>query len=158
MAMNSANIFGRLARDPEKRVTTTGKSVTSFTVAVDRNKVNPDGTRDADFIDCVAWENTADFLGGYGKKGMQCAVSGRIQKRSYESSDGRTVWVTEIVASDVNLVFPPKESEGTRVEGTYSEVRYGTPHQPHQSSRVGAAGRDIDLYSDSAVNPDDLPF
>lgn len=157
MAMNSANIFGRLARDPDLRRTTTGKTVASFVVAVDRNKVNQDGTRDADFIDCVAWENTADFVSVYGKKGMQCAVSGRIQKRSYDSSDGRTVWVTEIVANDVNLVFPPK-GEGARVEGTYGEVRYGTPHQPHQSSRVGAAGRDIDLYSDSTVNPDDLPF
>lgn len=154
MAMNSANIFGRLARDPEIRVTTTGKSVTSFVVAVDRIRVNPDGTRDADFIDCVAWENTADFVSAYGKKGMQCAVSGRIQKRSYESSDGRTIWVTEIVANDVNLVFPQKEGEA-RAEGTYGEVRYGTPRQ---SSGVGAAGRDMDLYAESTINPDDLPF
>lgn len=154
MAMNSANIFGRLARDPDLRRTTTGKTVASFVVAVDRNKVNQDGTRDADFIDCVAWENTADFLGVYGKKGMQCAVSGRLQKRSYESNDGRTVWVTELVASDINLVFPPKEGNiyVEHADGTREPARsYSTP------SSVGSYARNMDA-SESTINPDDLPF
>lgn len=150
--MNNANIFGRLTKEPDIRYTQSGKAVASFTVAVNRIHKNADGSSDADFINCVAWNGTAEYLKDYASKGMQCAVSGRIQTRNYEDLDGKTVWVTEIVANDVNLVFPPKEGEAR--EAT-REVRYGTPRQ---SSSVGAAGRDMDLYAESTINPDDLPF
>lgn len=154
--MNSVNLFGRLAKDPEIRVTQSGKHMCTFVVAVDRRR-RSDEESDADFISCTAWEATADFLKAYARKGWQIAVNGRLRVAKYTNAEGIDSWKTDVIVNDVNLVFPPKESS-TRVESDYGEVRYGTPHQPHQSSRVGAAGRDIDLYSDSAVNPDDLPF
>ena len=156
MAMNCANIFGRLARDPEMYVTQSGKHMTGFVVAVDRRKRTGEEDAGADFISCTAWESTADFLKAYAKKGWQIAVSGRIHVQKRTGQDGRTVWVTEIVANDVNLVFPPKEGEA-RAEGTYGEVRYGTPRQ---SSSVGSYGRNLDVsdVQGDLITSDDLPF
>lgn len=154
--MNNANIFGRLTKDPDIRYTQSGKAVASFTVAVNRIHKNADGSSEADFINCVAWSNTADYLENFAKKGMQCAVSGRIQTRNYDDRDGKKVWVTEIVANDVNLVFPPKESS-TRVESDYGEVRYGTPQK---NSSVGSYGRNLDVsdVQGDLITSDDLPF
>ena len=154
MAMNSVNLFGRLAKDAEFAVTTTGRHMATFVVAVNR-RTGQNGEHEADFISCTAWEGTADYLSNYGKKGMQVSVSGRLRVRKYEDKNGNMQWKTNVVATDVTLVFPPRENSTARVEDEYGEVRYETPKQ---SSGVGAAGRDIDLYSDSTINPDDLPF
>lgn len=95
--INRVILVGRLARDPELRKTQTGISKTSFTVACD--KIG-DG---ADFIDCVAWRQPADFLSQYGKKGNLIGVDGRLSTRTYEK-DGRTVKVTEVTADNVKLL------------------------------------------------------
>ena len=112
--MNKWNGIGRLTRDPELRSTQSGKSVVSFTLAVDRRK-----SRDADpnmptadFISCVAWRQNADFLGRYGHKGDVIGVDGRIQTRTYEK-DGTTVYVTEVVAESVKLPVGKKETATT---------------------------------------------
>ena len=147
--MNSVNISGRLTRDPEIRKTTTGKSVCSFTVAVDK-KMSKDqletakqnGEPTADFINCVAWNHDADYLSTYGQKGNMVEITGRIQTRNYDDKDGKRVYVTEVVAADLKLIrTEPRETSPSYLSG-------GTSYTKDDISR------------DVAADPfnDDLPF
>jgi len=103
--LNRVVLVGRLTRDPDLRYTTNGGvAVTRFTVAVNRKFTNQQGEREADFINIVAWRNLAENCGNYLRKGSLVAVEGRIQTRSYENQEGRTVYVTEVVADDVRFL------------------------------------------------------
>jgi len=103
--LNRVILVGRLTRDPDLRYTTNGGvAVTRFTVAVNRKFTNQQGEREADFINIVAWRNLAENCGNYLRKGSLVAVEGRIQTRSYENQEGRTVYVTEVVADDVRFL------------------------------------------------------
>lgn len=97
--MNKIVLLGRLTRDPEIRYTQTGACVTQFTIAVDRPFTNQDGSREADFIPCVAWGKTGEAVGNYVHKGQRLLVEGRLQIRSYDAKDGSKRWVTEIIVS-----------------------------------------------------------
>ena len=100
--LNHITIMGRLTRDPELRMTQSQTQVASFTLAVDRDFGGRDGAeRQTDFIDCVAWRQTADFVSKYFTKGRMAVVSGRLQSRKWEDRDGnkRTSW--EVVADNV---------------------------------------------------------
>ena len=81
--LNRIFLMGRLTRDPELRRTQSGTAVASFTLAVDRDFTNQDGSRDADFIDCVAWKGTGEFVSKYFVKGRMAVVSGRLQLRDW---------------------------------------------------------------------------
>lgn len=105
--MNVVTLAGRLAKDPEVRNTNSGKTVAQFTLAVDRAFKGPNGEKEADFINIVAWNKTAELVGKYSHKGSFCMVSGRIQVRSYDANDGTKKWVTEVVADRVE--FGPKQ-------------------------------------------------
>lgn len=105
--MNRVEITGRLTKDVEVRKTPNDVSTATFYVAVDRRSKE----QTADFISCVAWRQSADYLGAYGKKGDWVEVSGRIQTRNYDS-DGRRVYITEVIADDVHLVTGKKEEKG----------------------------------------------
>ena len=94
---NRVVLVGRTTKDPEVKKTSSGKSVASFTLAVN-DRYNRDKT---DFINCVAWEKTADYLGNYIKKGNLIAVEGRISTRNYDGSDGKKVYITEVVCESV---------------------------------------------------------
>ena len=85
--LNHITIMGRLTRDPELRRTGNGVAVTSFTVAVDRDIKSSDGETDTDFIDCVAWRQTGEFVGKYFTKGRMAVVSGRLQIRGWTDKD-----------------------------------------------------------------------
>lgn len=102
--MNSAQLIGNLARDPEIRFTKTGKAVASFTVAVSRS-YTPQGSQEAkqltDFISVVAWGNLGEACGNYLGKGSRVFVEGRIGTRSYEAKDGTKRYVTEVIADFV---------------------------------------------------------
>ena len=108
--LNCAIIMGRLTADPELRTTSSGISVTSFTVAVDRNFVRQGEERQADFINVVAWRQTADFVTRYFRKGSMIAVQGSIQTRSYDDRNGNKRYVTEIVADNVSFTGSKAES------------------------------------------------
>ena len=101
--LNCAVIMGRLTADPELRTTTTGISVTSFTVAVDRSYVKPGEDRQADFINVVAWRQTAEFVTRYFHKGSMIAVQGSIQTRNYEDKTGAKRNAFEIIADNVSF-------------------------------------------------------
>ena len=119
--LNNITIVGRITRDPELRKTGSDKSVVSFTVAVNR-RFNRD---ESDFINVVAWNQTADFLAKYGDKGALVGVEGRLQTRNYEDKDGKMVYVTEVVADNVQLLESKAKAEERRGQGnTYqNEVK-----------------------------------
>ena len=102
--MNKAILVGNLTRDPESRTTPSGVSCVTFTVACQRRFVNQQGVREADFINCVAWRQTADFVSRYFTKGSRIGVEGTIQTRSYDAQDGSKRYVTEVVVDNVEFV------------------------------------------------------
>lgn len=107
--INKVILEGRLTKDLDLRKTTSGLSVCSFTLAVNRRK-QQDGTQLADYPQVQAWRSSADFLANYAKKGTLISVVGRLQTRNYEGNDGKKVYVTEVVADEVAILSQPKES------------------------------------------------
>ncbi len=110
--LNYAIIMGRLVADPELRQTQSGISVTSFTVAVDRSFVKQGEERQADFIDVVAWRQTAEFVTRYFQKGSMIAVHGSIQTGTYEDKNGNKRKRVEIIADNVSFCGSKSESTG----------------------------------------------
>lgn len=123
--MNNVVLIGRLTADPEYKQTPSGVSVTSFSIAVDRNYIDKDGNRQTDFINIVAWRNTADFICRYFSKGRMIAIEGSIQTRKYEDKNGNKRTAFEVIA---NRVFfcgdkPAKGiTEGSIDESDFEEV------------------------------------
>jgi len=110
--MNRSVIVGRLTKDVDLRYTQNGKAVGNFVLAVNRpfkNKQTNDF--DADFINCVAWGKQAENLAQYMKKGSQVGVDGRIQTRTYDDKDGKTVYVTEVVADNIQFLESRKDND-----------------------------------------------
>ena len=113
--LNHIVIMGRLTRDPELRRTGSGIAVTSFTLAVDRDYNSKEsGERETDFIDCVAWRSTGEFVSKYCAKGRMAVVSGRLQIRSWTDKDGNKRRSAEVVADNVYF------GESKREEGSAS--------------------------------------
>jgi single-strand DNA-binding protein len=100
--MNNCNFIGRLTKDPELKATKSGKSVTSFCIAVNR-RVKSGEQAQADYIDCVAWDKTAEIICKYFSKGSPIGINGRLQTRTYEK-DGEKRKVTELMVSDFDFV------------------------------------------------------
>ena len=107
--INKVILIGRLTKDPETRVLSSGSSVSTFTLAVDRTFKSRDGERGTDFIPIVAWGKTAELCGEYLQKGSLAGIAGRIQTRSYEAKDGTKRYVTEVVAEEISFLTPKKE-------------------------------------------------
>lgn len=100
--LNHITIMGRLTRDPELRRTGSGIAVASFTLAVDRDFANKEsGEKETDFIDCVAWRQTGEFVSKYFTKGRMAVVSGRLQIRKWQNDQGENRYSTEVVADNV---------------------------------------------------------
>lgn len=102
--MNVIILHGRLTKDPERKRTTSGQSVTSFTLAVDREYTSADGSRQADFINCVAWRQTAEFVSRYFTKGDAMLAEGALTIRSYDGNDGQRRTVAEVNVAKVHFV------------------------------------------------------
>src|SRR5699024_8161585 len=107
-------LVGRLTKDPDLRYTPNGVAVANFTLAVNRPFTNQQGNRDADFINCVVWRRPAENLANYMSKGSQVGVDGRVQTRTFEGQDGKTVFVTEVVADSVQFLESKGASQGAR--------------------------------------------
>ena len=152
--LNHIVIMGRLTRDPELRTTQSGVSVTSFTVAVDRDFGGRDGgERQTDFVDCVAWRQTGEFVSKYFHKGSMIVVSGRLQSRKWQDREGnnRTSW--EINAD--NVYFGESRRDGDSSRDSYSNNTYSGSYDSGRSSAPAPA-------SNTFVELDDgdgeLPF
>ena len=118
--LNIAVIMGRLTADPELKTTNSGISVCSFTVAVERNYSNG-GERQTDFINCVAWRQTAEFISKYFSKGSMIAINGNIQQRQYNDKDGNKRYAFEIVVGNAN--FCGSKSESGTNSGNSADVQ-----------------------------------
>ena len=154
--MNKVVLVGRLTKDPELRTTPTGRNVCQFSVAVSRNFTNANGEREADFINCVVWDKQAENLVKYQKKGNQIAVEGRIQTRNYDDKDGKKVYVTEILASNISFL----DSKGT---GATSFNNLPEPPMVDTSSNnmetVSVEKDPFEAFGDSIeISDNDLPF
>ena len=125
--LNHITIMGRLVRDPELRRTGSGVAVASFTVAVDRDFGGRDGgEKETDFIDCVAWRNTAEYVSKYFTKGRMIVVSGRLQIRSWTDKDGNKRRTAEVVADNCYFGDSKRDAEGGSYGGnTYGGNSYG---------------------------------
>ena len=102
--MNRVVLVGRLVRDPDVRALNDGKTVSKFTVAVDRRFKNKNGEKEADFIPVVVFGKPAEFVAEYVKKGNMVSVAGRITTGSYDNKEGKKVYTTEITADEVNSI------------------------------------------------------
>ena len=161
MSINVCIICGRLTKDVELSKTQNGNSVAKFTVAVDGYNDN------TNFINCVAWNKLADILNQYCKKGDLVTVEGRISVRNYENQQGKKVYITEIVANNVQL--PPKsDSNGQNYNhnvNTYQQPNqannnaYGTQNtyvQPSLTQQI--AQQEYNDASNFKIDSDELPF
>lgn len=119
--LNQISIMGRLVRDPEMRRTGSGLAVTSFTLAVDRDYSEKDGgERETDFIDCVAWRQTGEFVSKYFAKGRLAAVTGRLQFREWTDKDGKKRRNAEILVDHIYFCGDKKDSAENRPEPSES--------------------------------------
>ena len=144
--MNKVILIGNLAADPELRKTASDISVCTFRLAVQRRFSNQQGVREADFINIVAWRQTADLCARFLTKGRKCGVVGSLQTRSYDAQDGTKRYVTEIIADNVEFL-------GSREEGGNRSGNYA-PAAPAPAPRSAApASSDF-----TEVDDDELPF
>ncbi len=110
--MNKVILVGNITRDPEQRTTGSGVPVTTFTVAAQRRFKNASGSYDSDFINCVAWRSTAEFIAKYFSKGSKIGIVGSLQSRSYDDAQGNKRYVTEVVVDDAEFVTSKAQNPG----------------------------------------------
>ena len=150
--LNQIVIMGRLTRDPELRRTGTGTAVTSFTLAVDRDFVPKDGgERETDFIDCVAWRNTGEFVSKYFQKGRMAVVTGRLQIRSWTDKEGNKRRSAEIVADSV--YFGDSRRDSGDNANSFSAPAYSAPAAPAYSAPAAEPASDFAMLDDDSQLP-----
>ena len=126
--LNTITIMGRLCRDVELRKLPSGKSVASVSVACDRDFTKEGGEKETDFIDCVAWRNTGEFVGKYFTKGRMAVVSGKLQIRGWTDKDGNKRRTAEVLAENVYFADSKSESgDGQANAGGFTPPAYPTP-------------------------------
>lgn len=138
--MNSVQLVGRLTREPDVRYTDGGSTVARFTVAVDR-RFKREGEDSADFVSCVAWGKTAEFLEKYFRKGQRIGLNGHIKTGSYTNQEGTKVYTTDVVAENVEFV----ESKGAPA---------GSPDAAQNSG----VDKDGFMHIPDGVEDEGLPF
>ena len=157
--LNHITIMGRLTRDPELRRTGSGIAVASFSLAVDRDfGKNENGERETDFIDCVAWRQTGEFVSKYFTKGRMAVVSGRLQIRGWTDKDGNKRRTAEVVADNVYFGDSKRDSEGG---SAYAGNSYGSANTYGSAPAYGGYSAPSAPASDFAMLSDDdaqLPF
>lgn len=146
--MNIACLVGRLTKDPELRTTTSGLSTCTFTIAVDHWNSSTN-QNEADFIQIVAWRNTADNVCKYCKKGSQVAVNGRISSRSYDAQDGTKRYTTDVIADRVMFLGSKGESSNTNYD-----VSNDAPVETADLSEDPYAN----MGEETVLSDEDLPF
>ena len=152
--LNHITIMGRLTRDPELRHTGIGTPVCSFTLAVDRDFADKNsGEKQTDFIDCVAWRNTGEFVSKYFSKGSMAVVAGRIQVRDYTDRDGNKRRATEVVAEHVYF-GESKKSDSGRAEQPRQQSSYNSNSYQSSTPSYGYGGGFAELENDDY----DLPW
>lgn len=151
--MNNVSIVGRMTKDADLRYTPNGVAVANFTLAINRPFKNQQGEHDADFINCVVWRKAAENLASYMSKGSRVGVEGRIQSRTYEDKDGKTVFVTEVIAESVHFLESKNESKGNNSQQSNQSNKQSQNTQNQGGNNPFATeGEPID------ISDHDLPF
>lgn len=135
--MNTVSLVGRLGKDPVETQTATGKTVTKFSLAVDRGRKDGNGERVTDWFNCVCWERTAEIASRYLAKGAQAAVTGRIEFRSYDDKDGVRRDTHDVVVASLTLVGSREDGGGRAADPS-----------PAAPSRPVVAEADYDPFTD----------
>lgn len=149
--LNKVILIGRFTRDPELRSTPSGISTCSFSLAVDRNYSSQNGERQTDFINCVAWRRTAEFISKYFSKGNLVCVEGSIQTRSWKDNDGNNRYATDVVVDQTYFVESKKSTQSAAGAG---QNEYQQPAPAFNSSPFG----DLPDPISPLGTDDDLPF
>ena len=164
--MNKVILIGRLTRDPELRYTSSNIPTASFSIAVDRPFTNQSGEREADFINIVVWRKQAENCKNYLTKGSQVAIEGRMQTRNYDDKDGKKVYVTEVIADNVQFLGSKNQNGGnTNFEARPAFNDNATPYdfastQEVQQPQTTDVSSDpfADFGSSIEISDDELPF
>lgn len=152
--LNHIVLMGRLTRDPELRRTGSGVAVATMRIAVDRDYASSNGERETDFIDVVAWRNTAEFVSKYFAKGRMAVVSGRLQIRPWTDKDGNKRTSAEVVAD--NIYFGDSKRDGGDSSG-YSQS-FGNASAPAANSYAAPASAPTSDFSMIEDDDSQLPF
>ena len=155
--LNKVILMGRITSDLELKTTSSGISVTSFTIAVERGYVKQGEERKTDFINCVAWRNQAEFICKYFAKGSLVAVEGEIQTRQYQAKDGSNRHATEVVVSGVSFTGERREQNNSGYN-SYAPANNQPAYQqaPVQEQQTNYSNGTSD-FEEMSLN-DDLPF
>jgi single-strand DNA-binding protein len=137
--MNKVILIGRLTKDPEVKNTASQVTVCRFTIAVDRKFKDQNGQRQADFISCVAWRQTANFISSYFHKGSKIAVVGSIQTRTYDDQSGQKRYVTDVVVDEAEFVDSANSNGNTNGNARPNNGGYSRPDQAPASGTAAAA-------------------
>ena len=151
--LNRIILMGRLTRDPELRRTGSGTAVTSFSLAVDRDFKSQSGEKETDFIDIVAWRNTAEFVSKYFTKGRMAVVEGRLQIRDWTDKDGGKRRSAEVVAD--NVYFGDSKRDGGDTSGYNSGYASAPASRSAAPSNFSAGGSD---FAEIGEDDGELPF
>jgi single-strand DNA-binding protein len=152
MAFNKIILQGNLTADPEVKATPTGVSVCRFGIAVQRRYKNESGAAETDFIDCVAWRSTADFLGKYFTKGTPILVCGSLQMRKWEDKEGNKRISAEVIADEVTFTAPKGDAAPASVAAPTPANTGKAAYMPE--AYQGASGAKFEPVEDE----DGLPF
>jgi len=150
--LNKVILIGRTTRDVDFRRTSSGTPVATFTLALDNRYVLKDGKPTTDFINCVAWNKTAETMEKYVKKGALIAVEGRIQTRNYENKDGNKVYVTEVVCENMRMLDTRNSSNNSTYLEDYEPSNNG--YQKDEDNTENVTNNNVEFN----ISEDDLPF
>lgn len=156
--MNKVVLVGRLTRDPENRSTAAGISNARFTIAVNRNFKNKDGNYDADFISCVAFRNTADFISKFFKKGSLICIEGRIQTGSYDAQDGTKRYTTDVVVDNAEFVGGKNDSSSQPTDSNYMDAPASDPIDVMPEYDIPNSDPYENYDKEVSLSDNDLPF
>ncbi|MCM6817751.1 single-stranded DNA-binding protein [Pediococcus pentosaceus] len=156
--INRTVLVGRLTRDPELKYTNSGRAVASFNIAVNRQFTNSQGEREADFINCVIWNKTAENFCNFTRKGSLVGIDGRIQTRSYENQQGTRIYVTEVVAENFSLLESKNSNQNEQFEQNRPQNN-GQNYQNKQNGQSSPSRNPNDPFNSIPdIKDDDLPF
>lgn len=150
--INRTILVGRLTKDPEFRTTPSGVSIANFTLAVNRTFTNAQGEREADFVNVVVFRKQAENVNNYLFKGNLAGVDGRLQSRSYENSEGKRIFVTEVVADSVQFLEPKGNNNQNVPQGQQ------TSNNNQQTGNVSNDNPFANANGPIDITDSDLPF
>lgn len=155
--INNLALVGRITKDIDLKYTSNGIAVTQNSLAVERPFKNAQGEKETDFINFVAWRKTAEILSQYAHKGAMIGIVGRIQTRNYQNNEGRTIYVTEVAAENIQLIQTNRnEQQGNSNQSNYQNNNQSNNQQNNYSNNQQTTTQNNNEAID--ISDDDLPF